>query len=60
MQRNTVDWKSWFGYGWATPVKSRAWAVVASALFALSQVTGYRYFNGIKHTAWCRAVDGWR
>jgi hypothetical protein len=40
---------------WAQPVRSYPWAVVATALFTLSKLSGYRALNHAKHSAWVRA-----
>lgn len=48
--------KTWLGYGWAQqPVTSRTWAFIASLLFEVSRLTGYRVLNHAKHVAWCKA-----
>lgn len=54
--------KRWFGYGWAQqPVTSRVWAFIASLLFAVSRLTGFRVLSTAKHIAWCRAGGrSWR
>ncbi len=48
---------SWKFGQWAQPVTSRTWAIVAAALYALSQASGYRMLNTAKAHAWCRAVN---
>ncbi len=40
---------------WAQPVTNTTWGVIACALFALSQASGYRVLNGAKGHAHCRA-----
>jgi hypothetical protein len=43
------------GHGWAQPVTSKPWAFVASVLFQVSRLSGYRVLNHSKHLAWEKA-----
>ena len=45
-----------YGDGWAEKVVSVGWARVASGLFRLSRLSGFRLFAGSTHAAWCRAT----
>lgn len=46
---------TWLGAGWATPVTSKWWALIASALHAL-RVRRYPLGNRAFWRAWDRAV----
>jgi len=46
---------NWLGKGWAQPVTSKPWAFVASTLFTISKISGYRLANAAKGFAWRKA-----
>lgn len=48
--------KQFFGYGWAMPVVSRPWAVIASFFDVVKRVSGYRIGAVFGAKAWERAV----
>lgn len=44
------------GEGWAQPVVSKRWALVATVLDSLKRLSGYRLFVSSSHRAWEKAV----
>ncbi len=48
--------RTWFGYGWAAPVVSRRWALVATVMEWIKRASGYRLALDGYHRAWERAV----
>lgn len=44
-----------FFQSWAQPVVNQKWAMIATALFAISSLSGLAILNHWKHIAWMKA-----